>query len=122
MEYALALQGSSPAYEKSSDTTFNQVIGLLGNEDTGFIESVRELVRSGGRQELELKLLSAGTVSTKLKHILVAGMYRTEPQGEVVRQGKEGARETGATEEAGGEGGVSGGGGGGSARGGGGRE
>lgn len=99
LEYALRLQDSSTAYEKSSDTNFNRMIGLLGNEDTSFIERVGELVRSGGRQELELKLLSEGAVSSKLKHLLVAGIYMTELQGEVVKPWMGAAREHGATEE-----------------------
>lgn len=98
LEYALALQGSSRPYEESNDTTFNRMIGLLGDEDAGFIKSVRERVRSGGRQELELKLLSEGTVSSKLKHILVAGIYMTELRGELANPWMEAAREQGAIE------------------------
>ena len=99
LAYAIALQDGSVVFEESNDTIFNRMIGLLGNEDTGFIEKVRELVRSGGRHELEQKLLSEGVVSSKLKHLLVAGIYMTELRGDLAGRCMDEARAHGATEE-----------------------
>lgn len=99
LEYAIELQGSSTVYEESSDTIFYRMIGILADEDNDFIENVGKHVRSGGRRELELKLLSEGIVSSKLKHILVAGIYMTELHGELAEQWMETARIEGATEE-----------------------
>ena len=99
LEYAISLQNSSVTFEESNETTFSRMIRLLENEDTSFIEEVMELVRSGGRYELEQKILSGGAVSAKLKHILVAGIYMTELCGELAGQWMEAARRHEATEE-----------------------
>ena len=99
LEYAIALQDSSAVLEESNETTFSRMIRLFGNEDAGFIKNVGEFVRSGGRQELERKLLSEGVVSSKLKHILVAGIYMTELRGELAGRWMNTARKRGATEE-----------------------
>ena len=99
LEYAITLQDSSVDLEASNETTFSRMIRLLGNKDAGFIEKSGEFVRSGGRQELEQRLLSEGVVSAKLKHILVASIYMTELRGEFAGRWMATAREHGATEE-----------------------
>lgn len=99
LEYALSLQGDLDIPEESYEPTFTRIIRLLGNEDTSYIEKVMELVRSGGRHELEQQLLSEGIVSSKLKHLLVAGTYMTELRGDLAGRWMDAARVCGVTEE-----------------------
>ncbi|MGE7763077.1 carboxymuconolactone decarboxylase family protein [Peribacillus sp. NPDC097895] len=103
LEYALSLKGIPFPEVSGNQETAEEILlymmELLGDEETAFVSNVLSLVRSGDENSLKDYILSDSVVSTKLKHILMTGIFITELKGKQVEEWMEAARENGASEE-----------------------
>lgn len=99
LEYARSFESSAVPNEVPMEAVFNRMIELVGSKDSGLIKQVKDAVLSGDQETLEPILLADGIVTSKLKHILIAGIYCTELQGKSAGKWMDNAREHGATED-----------------------
>ncbi|WP_088009375.1 carboxymuconolactone decarboxylase family protein [Indiicoccus explosivorum] len=101
ISYALELNGKpAPATENeaAADETLSRIIGWLEGEDTAFLKETLRVLKTGDRDALEAKILSDGIVSSRLKHLNMAGNFIVELDGRGAVPWMERAREAGASE------------------------
>lgn len=102
VSYALELQGKTSASNQNSDVTVSSplqtIIGWLEGEDTQYLKEVLDLMEEGNTEKLEAKILGDGLVSSRLKHVNMAGNFIVELNGEGAAPWMERARDAGASE------------------------
>lgn len=100
--YALELQGETSILSRNPDVTelspLETIIGWLESEDTQYLEEVLSLIEEGNTEKLETKILGDGLVSSRLKHLNMAGNFIVELNGEGASPWMEKARAAGASE------------------------
>ena len=100
--YALELQGKKVSVPTNTDITaassLQTILGWLKDEDTDYLEAVLDLMEQGDKEKLKVKILSDGQVSTRLKHLNMAGNFIVELNGKDAAPWMEKARATGASE------------------------
>ena len=98
LESALAFQDTAVTEDGSLEEILIRMIQLMRNEDTSFIEKMLESVRTGDPMFVE-NLFNEGMVSSKLKYILMAGIYTVELQGRAAGKWIDAGRDIGVSEE-----------------------
>jgi len=98
LEYAVSFQDKTTMNDGSLEEILVRMIQLMRNEDTSFVEIMLESVRTGDPMFVE-NLFKEGMVSSRLKYMLMAGIYTTELQGNAAGKWMDASREIGVTEE-----------------------
>lgn len=100
--YALELKGKTITKSASNDvsavSSLQAIIGWLEDDNTQYLEEVLALIRAGDQAQLEDKILADGLVSSRLKHLNMAGNFIVELNGEGAAPWMEKARTAGASE------------------------
>lgn len=100
--YALELKGKTVTAPANTDasavSSLQTIIGWLEGENTSYLEDVLALIRAGDQSQLEDKILADGLVSSRLKHLNMAGNFIVELNGEGAAPWMERARAAGASE------------------------
>ncbi|MDQ0273140.1 carboxymuconolactone decarboxylase family protein [Cytobacillus purgationiresistens] len=103
LEYACTLKGFPVQSETKEVEGLEEIlkyyIDLLGEGNADFVKSVLSTVQAGDHQAVQEKILSDGVVTTKMKHILMTGIYITVLNGKDAGEWMEKAREKGASED-----------------------
>lgn len=100
--YALELSGNPvilpEATPETADDLLGTMLGWLKDEETAYLEQVVSAIKQGHKEELSALILSDGKVSSKLKHLNMAGNFIVELDGSGAAPWMEKARAAGATE------------------------
>ena len=103
LSYALELKDTPVEQLAKDPETIEEIIQTmitwLGDDDTSFLVDSLAIIKKGDAKEIEAKLLGAGHVSTRMKHLNMVGNYITELRGAEAVEWMERAREVGASEE-----------------------
>lgn len=100
--YALELQGKKLSPSANTDgtavTSLQTILDWLKDENTVYLEEVLGLMKQRDKEKLEAKILGDGLVSSRLKHLNMAGNFIVELNGKDAAPWMEGARTNGASE------------------------
>lgn len=100
--YALELSGNPvvlpEATPETADDLLGTMLGWMKDEETAYLEQVVSAIKQGHKEELSALILSDGKVSSKLKHLNMAGNFIVELDGSGAAPWMEKARAAGATE------------------------
>lgn len=100
--YALELSGKPVVLPEvtpeTADDLLGTMIGWLTKEETAYLEQVASVIKQGNREDISALILSDGKVSSKLKHLNMAGNFIAELNGIEAAPWMEKARGTGASE------------------------
>ncbi|MBX0314763.1 carboxymuconolactone decarboxylase family protein [Planococcus glaciei] len=100
--YALELSGNPvvlpEATPETADDLLGTMLGWMKDEETAYLEQVVSAIKQGHKEELTALILSDGKVSSKLKHLNMAGNFIVELDGSGAAPWMEKARAAGATE------------------------
>ncbi|MGO1058360.1 carboxymuconolactone decarboxylase family protein [Planococcus sp. FY231025] len=100
--YALELSGKPvvlpEAVPETADDLLGTMLGWLKDEETAFLEQVVSTIKQGNKEKLSALILSDGKVSSKLKHLNMAGNFIAELDGSGAAPWMEKARAAGASE------------------------
>lgn len=102
VSYALELQGKSAvqpaqAPELATDS-LKLIIDWLDAEDTTYLEEILALLLSGNAEDVQARILQDGLLSSRLKHLNMAGNFIVELNGKGAGPWIEKARIAGASE------------------------
>ncbi|MBY7144532.1 carboxymuconolactone decarboxylase family protein [Virgibacillus sp. NKC19-3] len=101
--YALELKGVKVDFPDQKpqriESIFQVILDWLQDEDTSFIESVSEAVKSNDKRQIQEMILDYGHVSDKLKYLNMVGNYIVDLRGEAALPWIEKARKIGVKEE-----------------------
>ncbi|MGH2316283.1 carboxymuconolactone decarboxylase family protein [Planococcus sp. SE5232] len=102
ISYALELQGKTavqpdPAPEQAVDS-LKTIIDWLDGEDTSYLEETLAVIHSGNLEEIQTKILGDGLLSSRLKHLNMAGNFIVELNGKGAASWMDKARTAGASE------------------------
>lgn len=102
ISYALELKDRPAplpaALPKSASEGLELIISWLGDEETAYLEEVKSLVDAQDKKVLHAKILADGLISSRLKHLNMAGNFIVELNGEGASPWMEKARTAGASE------------------------
>ena len=100
--YALELSGKPvvlpEATPETAEDLLGTMIGWLKDEETAFLEQAVSEIKQGNKEEVSALILSDGKVSSKLKHLNMAGNFIAELDGSGAAPWMEKARAAGASE------------------------
>ncbi|QKX50169.1 carboxymuconolactone decarboxylase family protein [Planococcus glaciei] len=100
--YALELSGNPvvlpEATPETADDLLGTMLGWMKDEETAYLEQVVSAIKQGHKEELTALILADGKVSSKLKHLNMAGNFIVELDGSGAAPWMEKARAAGATE------------------------
>lgn len=100
--YALELTGKTTvipeAVPETADDLIGTMIGWLAEEDTSYLEQAASAIKQGDAEKVSALILSDGKVSSKLKHMNMAGNFIVELNGSGAAPWMERARNAGASE------------------------
>ncbi|MDQ0429340.1 alkylhydroperoxidase/carboxymuconolactone decarboxylase family protein YurZ [Planomicrobium stackebrandtii] len=102
ISYALELKGKTVAQpaqspERAADS-LKIIIDWLDGEDTSYLKETLALIRSGKPEDVKAKILEDGLISSRLKHLNMAGNFIVELNGKDAAPWMEKARTAGASE------------------------
>lgn len=102
ISYALQLQGKTavqpnPAPEQAVDS-LKTIIDWLDGEDTSYLEETLALIAAGNQEDVHAKILGDGLISSRLKHLNMAGNFIVELDGKGAAPWMGKARTAGASE------------------------
>lgn len=83
---------------KSAGEGLELAISWLADEDTAYLEEVKTLIDAQDEEALHKKILDDGLISSRLKHLNMAGNFIVELNGEGASPWMEKARAAGASE------------------------
>ncbi|MFJ7637924.1 carboxymuconolactone decarboxylase family protein [Peribacillus sp. NPDC097206] len=102
LAYALELSGTPVEQPANDPETIEDVISTMiawmGELDTRFLVDTWNVIQTNEAERIEEKILSEGTVSSRLKYLNMVGNYITELRGEEAIAWIERARQAGASE------------------------
>lgn len=102
ISYALELQGKTvvqpaPFPEKGADS-LKIIIDWLDGDDTSYLKETLVLISSGSPEDVQAKILEDGLISSRLKHLNMAGNFIVELNGKDAAPWMDQARAAGASE------------------------
>lgn len=102
ISYAFELQGEKVAQptqvpERAEDS-LKIIIDWLDGEDTAYLEETLALIAAGNQEDVQAQILGDGLISSRLKHLNMAGNFIVELNGKGAAPWMDKARTAGASE------------------------